>query len=1194
MYLSGIEIIGFKSFAQRVDLKFDSGVTAIVGPNGCGKTNIVDAIRWALGEQRYSTLRSDKMEDVIFNGTKNRKPLGLSEVSLTIQNTKGILPTEYSEVTVTRRVFRSGESEYLLNKVPCRLKDILDLFMDTGMGADAYSVIELKMVETILSDKTDERRRLFEEAAGVTKYKYRRKAAYRKLETVQQDLVRVNDIVKEVQKTVNALERQAKKAEQYNEVSSRLKALEIDLLEREYAELLGRLHPLEERFSLATTEKEKIDSSLREQEEQLDRLRDELQQIEERLIAAQQELASRREQLHKQEERLLVAAERRTSLADNIARYEREKIDLRAQQEKLKQETVQLQAQKEILAREIVALKEKYERAKQEVLVTSREFEEKKAQVQSLNEALLQSAHAILEKRGERERLKARIDNISGRTERLREEVALYTQDIQSCSERVATLTEQDRGLRRQFVEGEMNLADGEKTKKALKQEIDERERAIIQLEHETEQRRQKIKFIQGLIESHEAFSEGAKYLLSTEAWQKKSFITVADAIQTSEVHRIAVETALGDAAYYVIVEKLADVYAAIEELQKSRKGKATLVCLERIPRIRSIGGAKPDRNIIWAKDAVTCKSQFKPLFEFLLDGVAIVESMEEAKSLVGTMTGITCVTLDGQMLSSAGVFTGGSHTKFEGGRIGNQAIVASIEREIADLLAEKQSRETELQGIYERHNAIEVDSLRQSVKAVEKDMTAIEMQIAQVEFEKKRANDAIQRNTIEQEQLEDEAKTHQKDFDAVSAEITALEGKRDATEKETTAATAEAAVRENRFNDATRAANELEIAAVKSQGDLENIGKDLDRNAASLRDIDVTLVRRDEEITHANGEIITLSSTIDTATGEIASLKEAAAAAEQVQKEVSVDYNARRDEVHRIELKIKDERRLHDDAISSVHELELKIADLHSSIEHLRERAKAEFEIELQQKEYAGEDRRDLDQLRDEVRQMKDRIRILGAINFAAFDEFKTESERYTFLSQQRDDLIDAEKSLLSAIDEINTTAQKKFLETFAMIRENFIKTFKELFQEGDVCDLRLQTDEATGFVDPLEAGIEILAQPRGKRPTSIDLLSGGEKTLTAIALLFAIYLVKPSPFCILDEVDAPLDDSNIDRYTRILTKFSDNTQFIVVTHNKRTMEAASALYGITMEEEGVSKVVTVRFNDESRVRSASIASGN
>src|SRR6266478_6794252 len=338
MYLSKLEVIGFKSFAQRINVSFDTGVTAIVGPNGCGKTNIVDAIRWALGEQRYSTLRSDKMEDVIFNGTKSRKPLWLAEVSLSIENTKGILPTEYSEVTVTRRVFRSGESEYLLNKVPCRLKDILDLFMDTGMGSDAYSVIELKMVETILSDKTDERRRLFEEAAGVTKYKFRRKAAMRKLESVQQDLTRVSDIVKEVQKTVNSLERQAKRAEQYNEVSSELRRLEVDLLEREYAHLHGKLMPLEGRFASAKTDKSSIHETLQTREERADLLGISLREIEQQLQLKQRDTAAQFETIHRAEERILVANERSNSLVSNIERYEQEKTGLQGQKERLSAE----------------------------------------------------------------------------------------------------------------------------------------------------------------------------------------------------------------------------------------------------------------------------------------------------------------------------------------------------------------------------------------------------------------------------------------------------------------------------------------------------------------------------------------------------------------------------------------------------------------------------------------------------------------------------------------------------------------------------------------------------------------------------------------------------------------------------------------------------------------------------------------
>jgi chromosome segregation protein len=426
MYLSKIEIIGFKSFAQRVNLNFDSGVTAIVGPNGCGKTNIVDAIRWALGEQRYSTLRSDKMEDVIFNGTKFRKPLGLSEVSLTIENTKGILPTDYSEVTITRRVFRSGESEYLLNKVPCRLKDIVDLFMDTGMGSDAYSVIELKMVETILSDKTDERRRLFEEAAGVTKYKFRRKAAIRKLEDVRQDLARVNDIVKEVQKTVSSLERQAKKAEQYNEVSGRLKALEIDLLEREYAYLHSKLTPLEERFNFTSADRTKIDTSLKAQEDRIDQLRSALTEMENQLKEIQRDSASAYEHIHQLEEKVLVSNERKSSLLVNIGRCETEKGDLREQERLVGDDKISLVERLRECHGELGKIDAVFASIKDEYRILTESLETKKDDYRHLKESIFTAAQNIIDKRGELDRAKARADNFRGRIDRSTEENTLY------------------------------------------------------------------------------------------------------------------------------------------------------------------------------------------------------------------------------------------------------------------------------------------------------------------------------------------------------------------------------------------------------------------------------------------------------------------------------------------------------------------------------------------------------------------------------------------------------------------------------------------------------------------------------------------------------------------------------------------------------------------------------------------------
>lgn len=1185
MYLSKIEIIGFKSFAQRININFDSGVTAIVGPNGCGKTNIVDAIRWALGEQRYSTLRSDKMEDVIFNGTKNRKPLGLAEVSLTIENTKGILPTDYSEVTITRRVFRSGDSEYLLNKVPCRLKDIVDLFMDTGMGSDAYSVIELKMVETILSDKTDERRRLFEEAAGVTKYKFRRKAAIRKLEDVQQDLARVNDIVKEIQKTVNSLERQAKKAEQYNEVSGRLKALEIDLLEREYAYLHAKLKPLEEKYVIASTDKAKIDGILHNQEEEIDQLRVDLSEIENQLSEAQRSVAVKFDEIHHIEEKILIAQERRNSLEGNIERYEHEKSDLFYQQEALKTERQSLidRQQKSIL--ELDAAEKVFIQEKEEYHQLTKQVDVKQAEVVNLKDKVLTLAHQVVEKRGEQERVKARIDNLNGRIERSGEDTTLYQNDIERVEEQVKHLTIQDRDLRKRLAEAEVQLFGKQKVKEELKKEIETLRKRGVELSHEIDRKLSKIEFLHRMLEGHEGFSAGTKYLLNNEVWKKKNLITVADIVHSDEKYRVAIETALAEMAHVLVVENIQDGYTAIEELKSLDIGKTSFICLQWVPKVFRLGRKEKSFLITWAADVVQCDPRYRPLINFLLDGVVIVESISSAKEVLLTLIGARCVTLDGQIVSSSGILRGGSQKTDEGGLLNKKSQIATLEKEIEILRAEMSKISSEHQAAQQKLDRLGLDADRKAVKVIEKETTTIEMRIAQLEFEKKRANDGIDRNTVEIKTLREEITELQQHFDNLGEEFKKLEEKKLVSEADANTSIHELETLEAQWNDKTKIVNELEIKVVTAQGDLRNLERDLERTDARRSDIDVTINRRQEEIARAHDEISRLTTDISLYEDQLQKLRFGFDFLEEQKKKIEQSYSTRRNELHQMELKIKDERRLHDDSVSVTHELEMKTSELKSNIEHVRLRAQEEFELALQLKTYPDDEWIDFAHLREEVKNLKDRIRILGAINFAAFDEFNTESERLNFLTQQRDDLIEAEKTLLHTIEEINNTAQRKFLETFSKIRTNFIITFKELFMEGDECDLKLEEG-----VDPLEATIEIIAKPRGKRPTSIDLLSGGEKTLTAIALLFAIYLVKPSPFCILDEVDAPLDDSNIDRYTRILKKFSDNTQFIVVTHNKRTMEAAQALYGVTMEEEGISKIVTVRFNEEARVRSATV----
>jgi chromosome segregation protein len=1185
MYLSKIEIIGFKSFAQRIEVSFDAGVTAIVGPNGCGKTNIVDAIRWALGEQRYSTLRSDKMEDVIFNGTKTRKPLGLAEVSLTIENTKGILPTEYSEVTVTRRVFRSGESEYQLNKVSCRLKDILDLFMDTGMGSDAYSVIELKMVESILSDKTDERRRLFEEAAGVTKYKHRRKAALRKLEDVQADLMRVNDIVKEVQKTVSTLERQAKKAEQYNDVATRLKTLEVDLLEREYAYLQSKLTPLEARLNQTSQEKSVIDRELHDREERLEQLRVQMSETEQQLTEKQQAVAVHADLIHRIEEKILIANERKSSLQANIERFTSEKTELHRQEGALTQETVSLNERSVSLSRELVVAEADYARAKEEYLDADRRVGEKKGESQALKDAVLTMAHDIVRKRGEQERLKTRMDNLKGRIDRSTEDNDLYDQNIKRNEESIAQLTAHDKELRKRFAEAEMQLFEQEKSKKDIQDAIDTLQKRILENKNEIERRKSKIDFIRRMIETNEGFSQGVKYLLNHEGWKKKKIATIGDVIEAQEKYRPAVEAALADLAHVLVVDTVEDGYAAVEELKRHDQGKATFICLQWVPRLARKRKTRARLPYVWANDVVQCEDRYRPLMNFLLDDVVIVDTMGVAREIFASLIGVRCISLDGQVVSSMGVIRGGSRRLDEGGMIGKKSQMTELENEIAVLEKKSEDLLTEQNQLGSRHDAIQIKSYLDAVKAIEKEMTSAEMRIAQLEFEKRRANDGIERNRTEITNLEHETLELKRDHEIVSAEVVRLEDSKQDQEVHAQRVMLELESLQGLLSERTKAVNDFEIKVVTLQGEIRNAGRDIDRATARMSDISVTLRRRDEEIAHAHEEIGRLAGETEKQTVELELTRQQLVVLEQEKKDIDQSYHAQRNNIHQIELKIKDERRLHDDTTATVHELEMKSSEVRSNIEHLKLRAKEEFELDLQLKEYPEDEWVDFAQRREEVKNLKDRIRVLGAINFAAFDEFTAESERLSFMTQQRDDLLEAEKTLLNTIDEINTTAQRIFMETFTKIRENFVTIFKELFMEGDECDLLIEEN-----VDPLEATIEIIAKPRGKRPTSIDLLSGGEKTLTAIALLFAIYLVKPSPFCILDEVDAPLDDSNIDRFTRILKKFSNNTQFIVVTHNKRTMEAASALYGVTMEEEGISKIVTVRFNEEARVRSATV----
>ena len=1177
MYLSKLELFGFKSFAQKIKLTFDAGITSIVGPNGCGKTNVVDAIRWALGEQRPTMLRSDKMEDVIFNGTKNRKPLSVAEVSLTIQNTRGILPSEYTEVVVTRRVYRSGESEYYLNKTLCRLKDIRDLFMDTGMGSDAYSVIELKMVETILSDNADERRRLFEEAAGVTKYKHRRKEAYRRLESVQHDLTRVSDIVREVQKAVNSLERQAHKAKRYNEYAKQVQTLEIDLLAREYGTIVTKIAPLQEQLSQAVTEKSKIDVGLSQEEALLDVLRAEMHEYEERMSEIQADLTSQQSRAHQLESIIATSNERRRSLAVNIERYEKEKIQLRHRQEDLSGKQEELETKLGDVRLKTTAAEQTYIQKKSELDQFEQQLNVKKAELKDHQDQVISLLHEISELRNREGQAKARTENLRGRIEYTAEENQLGREEIDKNSELVLHLSAEDRELRRKHAEAEVRVHQMEERKVELQKEIETLRDRNFEFRSTLERKQAKMDFLKGLVETLDGYSEGARYLVTSDDWKSIVQTTVGEAVTVDPRYRVAVESALGETAGYVIVENIDHAYAAIEFLKKNQKGKATFICLDRLPKLMDHRPIYSDPGVIgWAGTLVHTSDRYRELYQVLLDDTLVVTDVDVARKLIGREKGIRCVTLDGEVVTNKGVLRGGSVRQDEGGHIGQRSQLDELGEEIR---AFERQRERLLQEVDQRNdelNHIDIKHLLEEAKDIEQEMTTVEIRIAQLEFEKKRAAETIERNEAEAQRLQLEIEALEQELNTLVPSIERLEQRKAEAERQSGIAASELETMETLWNEYSRIANEANVHVLSLKGEERSIQQDIEHAGSTIRTLATTFEQRSAEIHAARDEIGQLGQEMKETEAALAAARAELGILADKKKAVEKEMGERRGQVHEIEMKLKDERLKHEGSLKAAHDLEIKIQELAMKAENLKARAKEEFELDLQLQQYEDGETFDFHAAREEIRTLKEKIRALGAVNFAAFDEYKSEKERLDFVNAQRKDLVESEQTLLTTIEEINTTAQRQFMETFGKIRENFITTFKGLFDEGDECDLRLEEG-----VDPLEARIEITAKPRGKRPTSIDLLSGGEKTLTAIALLFAIYLVKPSPFCILDEVDAPLDDTNIDRFTRILGKFSDNTQFIVVTHNKRTMESANALYGVTMEEEGVSKLVSVRFNE-------------
>jgi chromosome segregation protein len=1175
MYLSRLDMVGFKSFAQKTELTFTDGVTSIVGPNGCGKSNIVDAIRWVLGEQKTSALRADSMDQVIFNGSRTRKPLGLAEVSLTIENNKQILPTEYSQVVITRRLFRNGESQYLLNKTQCRLRDIIDLFMDTGMGSDAYSVIELKMIETILSDKADERRHLFEEAAGVTKYKARRKEAARKLEAAQRDIARVQDIVREVQKTVNSLARQAEKARQHQELSTRLRELDRLLFAFEYADEFIRLKQWEATVAEARASREAAEKTLNDGEANVAACEKTQGETEQLLRAALDAEAAVRSAASDVQQQVSLIDERIASSQRALDRLNVEHTESVSRRSTMEEELALLQARLDRVGADMSRSRENAEAQKQRVTEATTVLDAARGSMADRREALVHARQSLAEERAQAERLRAQIEALQ---RRLREN---SQQQIQAEDRR----RQVDEQLTREIAE--LPALDAALTEAEQRQQAAEERERTLRAEQEGLQAdsdnvrsaaahsKASLEFLVGLVDT----TESSKFLMTTPEWTPSGEkVTLAEVINTDETLRVAIEAALGEAARYFVVADRAEADQAIAALSKNNVGKATFLCrdvvpaMEAPPSLPSIDGLRG-----WASELVRTDDGLRGAVRGILGRTVIVDTLATAWQVVSETQAEAAVTLSGEIVHRSGAVRGGSVSKTEGVRVGRRERIEQLTSDVEHLEQRLDAIDGRIREIKQELGTIDLRRLGDDVRRA-----------ALLRNERQQRVDALRGRLDDidgqRETLHMEAATFTAELAEITERVTkaderlatASEGIR-TLEEELSAAQQHLESAERIHAEYTGALRAAEIESVRLQGEQQTLQSDIHRLSTQSLDIEQRREQRERERDELRQQLDAFGVERSRMESDVVSLSANLAEARAARESLELSLREAQTALHDASEAVREHRKSADAALEGMHDADLRFNEVRLRIEALQRRAVEELGIDAPAEAATPEAEQSPDELRTDAQEVRRRLTTMGNVNFLALEEHERESERLAFLQQQLSDLTDSERTLQETIAEINLTAREKFASTFARIRVNFIELFKVLFTEDDEADLHMIDDG-----DPLECKVEIVAKPRGKRPHSIEMLSGGEKTLTAIALLFAIYLVKPSPFCILDEVDAPLDDANIDRYLKIIRKFSENTQFLMITHNKKTMEAADTLYGVTMEEAAVSKVVSVRLDGE------------
>lgn len=1182
MYLKSIEVHGFKSFANKIIFKFEEGITGIVGPNGSGKSNVADAVRWVLGEQRIKQLRGASMQDVIFSGTELRKPLSYAFVAITLDNSDHQLQIDYDEVTIARRIYRSGESEYLINGTLCRLKDVNELFYDTGIGKEGYSIIGQGQIDKILSGKPEERRELFDEAAGIVKFKRRKETAEKKLESEEGNLVRVNDILSELEKQVGPLEKQAEVAKVYLKKKEELKTLDVNVFLLENNRLKEQLDSVNEKYKIASDDYAETNVKYEKIKEDYAKIEENIQSLNEKIDASRTELSNTSIMREKLEGEIGILREQIRSLRTNEDNLKQRLLEINGDKEKSEKNRDIVLEEKKANDSMMSSLSESKNEAKQLL-------DEVEAKISKLTEKIENGKNDIILKLNERASIKAEM----GRYDSMKEQIIIRKAELNSKilkaksdeekqDEDIKFLLLQCDKIEEEIAKLNESLKSGEAEVEKVREDIANKDKLIRETQVEFTQDKSRLDALINITERYEGYGGSVKKVMEQKDSNKGIIGVVADIIKVEEKYETAIETALGGNIQNIVTDDENTAKKMINFLKHNKLGRATFLPLTSIlnpqefktPEVLSEVGV-----IGMADELVDTDKKYRNVAKAMLGRIVVIDNVDNAISIARKFDfGVRMVTLEGELFVPGGAISGGAFK--------NSSNLLSRRREIEELESKTRKAAKLIESLNEEMD--ELKSVRNKLRMETEELKVliqrkyIEENTAKVNVEtaREKKNDfIIGSKSLENEGVEIEQQI--KDIELRKAEIIKALEDSETYEKELTKAIAEAneelelaRERENEFSvEVTKW--DLEVNKMVQKQDfvnqnLQRILDEISRFAIDAKEVEEKLSSGEEEISVKEHNISEIEKTI----------VESHSSLDKKQTELSGDISLR-DELNEKQKSFFSTREEISERITAldkeIYRLNAQKEKYEDSIESQITYMWEEYEITLSDAaSLRNEEMTDLSSMKKQISSVKDQIKKLGDVNVNAIEDYKNLMERYTFLKTQHDDLVEAKATLEGIIAELDDAMRKQFAESFKDINDEFDKVFKELFGGGKGT-LELIEEE-----DILEAGIRIIAQPPGKKLQNMMQLSGGEKALTAIALLFAIQNLKPSPFCLLDEIEAALDESNVDRFAKYLHKLTKHTQFIVITHRRGTMEKADRLYGITMQEKGVSALVSVNLIDK------------